>query len=82
MATLQQPEVSPRTAWEALVARCPEVVAARRTAGSLSRTVHSTLGLLRELPSDHLILQEIVFLVEGEEDLPLALSSPETDRDF
>lgn len=50
LATLWQPEVSPRTAWEALVARSPEVAAARRTVrtvGSLSHVVLSTWGLQR-----------------------------------
>lgn len=47
LATLWQPEVSPRTAWEALVARSPEVAAARRTVGSLSHVVLSIWGLQR-----------------------------------
>ena len=49
LATLRQPEVSLRTAWEALVARSPEVVAARGSGGSLSHAVLSIQGLQRAL---------------------------------
>ena len=49
LATLRQPEVSPRTAWEALVARNPEVAAARGSGGSLSHAVLSIQGLQRAL---------------------------------
>lgn len=49
LVTVWQPEVSPRTAWEALVARSPEVVAAMRTTGSLSCATLGTPGLQRAL---------------------------------
>jgi hypothetical protein len=49
LATAWQPEVSPRTAWEALVARSPEVVTAVRNNGSHSRAARGTLGLQRAL---------------------------------
>ena len=53
LATLRQPEVSPREAWEALVARSPELAAARGSGGSLS---HAVPRAFREPWSDHLIL--------------------------
>lgn len=48
--------------------------------GSLNLTELSILGLQRALV--HLIPQEVVFLAEGEEDIPLALRFSGTDRDF
>ena len=45
LATPQQPEVSPGTAWEAPVAKSSEVVAAMRTASTLSHAVIRALEL-------------------------------------
>ena len=53
-----------------------------RTAGSLCHTVHSELWGFGESESYHLLPQEVVFLVEGDKNIPLALSSPRSDRDF
>lgn len=74
--------MSPKTSWEASVARSPEVIAAMRTTSSHSHTELSTLGLQRALawPTD--TPGSWMFLVEVEADIPLALSSLGADRDF
>lgn len=74
--------MSPKTSWEAFVARSPEVIAATRTRSNCSHTELSAVGLQRALfrPSD--TPGSCMFLVEGEEDIPLALSSLGADGDF
>ena len=80
LATLRQPEVSPRTPGRPLLLG----VLSWRLPGDLgaaSAMQFSAPRAFREPWSDHLILQEVVFLVEGLGNILLALSSPVTERD-
>lgn len=74
--------MSPKTSWEASVARSSEVIAAMRRTSSSSHTELSALGLQRALARPAATPGSWMFLVEGEEDIPLALSSLGADRDF
>lgn len=49
--------------------------------GAASAMQFSASRAFREPWSDHLILQEVVFLIEGLGSISLALSSPVTERD-